>query len=399
MKKRLNTVIGLWVIIVALSILAFNVSSFLVSSDSGIPNDFFTFYLASRMISDGDDPYDPSSWVEGHKEYSVDFVANDTFLYPLPLAIFLSPLSLLSLWDAYRFWFLVSIISLITSLVLLIRSEFKSLPISRTIPLLVGIFLFRGTITSLLFGQISPFLLLLIATSLYLVSINNWLLASVTLSTLVLKPNIGGPFLAILAVLFFIYQNWKALLGLLAGSLTIFLIGSIYSPNWIYNFIQISLAKGSRNLGFAPTLWGVSGALCSRKEECALVLGAFFSLFIIAFVISLFLRSKSNIANPSLISISLCSATIVTPYLWSYDHVLILAPLILAILRMDKRGIPYWITFSVPFVFDLFALLLIFIALRVGNDIWSVLIPASVLGMLVFQLFRSVLLPDRLVAA
>jgi len=66
---------------------------------------------------------------------------------------------------------------------------------------------------------------------------------------------------------------------------------------------------------------------------------------------------------------------------------------------MDKRGIPYWITFSVPFVFDLFALLLIFIALRVGNDIWSVLIPASVLGMLVFQLFRSVLLPDRLVAA
>jgi hypothetical protein len=83
------------------------------------------------------------------------------------------------------------------------------------------------------------------------------------------------------------------------------------------------------------------------------------------------------------------TALVCTPYLWAYDQIL----LSLAILAI--MGSLAWQRFSYLLVAPGFiwistlALGLLFVALEVGNDTWSVMVSASCLGLAYFALHRE----------
>jgi hypothetical protein len=60
-------------------------------------SNFTFFWLAGRMVMEGENPYDETQYLAGHETYGIKWQPNKIFPYPLPLAIFCIPLGLLSL--------------------------------------------------------------------------------------------------------------------------------------------------------------------------------------------------------------------------------------------------------------------------------------------------------------
>ena len=54
-------------------------------------NDFFTFWLAGHLVTQGGSPYDTAQWLAGYQQFEIGFIPNPAFLYPLQLALLLAP--------------------------------------------------------------------------------------------------------------------------------------------------------------------------------------------------------------------------------------------------------------------------------------------------------------------
>jgi hypothetical protein len=229
-RRRINTsgrlILVVFIFIVLLGLSLIGVTTF-EKSDIDIPNDFFTFWLASRMVYRGDDPYDSSQWIEGHEEFQANYHANDTFLYPIPLAILL-PISFLNVKSAYVVWIFLSFVMIVVSIMLLSKAKVRKLSISIFLATLVGVLLFRGTIISLMFGQIAPLLLLIISAAAWMWSREYWILGGVIISLVLLKPSIGVPFISLVVVGLLLIRKWNGPLGIICGSFAFLSIGFLY---------------------------------------------------------------------------------------------------------------------------------------------------------------------------
>ena len=382
-KDELRPYLAILGIVFLLIALGTNFANRAIGSNEDIPNDFLTYWLASRMVLAGGNPYDPMQWATAHSTYEVEFIANQSFLYPIPMAIMLIPLGLLPLKSAFLLWSGLALLMITIAVILLLKSHISPLSLSMFLPLFFGILLFRGTITSILNGQIAPLLFLFLSLAVHWFSRRRDHWAGLAISFLLLKPSIGGPLTLLMAIGFLATRNWAALMGLAAGSMSILLLGSIYSPRWIVDFVLISIHKASDNLGYAPTLWGIAGAACGYKAACTMVGGALLSIGLAALILGFFIRKRSHISPPNMLALALPVALVSTPYLWAYDHLLAIIPLILLIKRMEKHGVSYIVKASPILIFDLLALLLVLLAFEVGFDVWSALVPLSVLWLTV----------------
>lgn len=90
------------------------------------PNsDFFTFWLAGRLFSLGQDPYNSQAWVSGHHRFGATWIPNPTFVYPMPLSLLFAPLGLFPLYQAFIAWDVLSQFMMATSIALLFAINSK----------------------------------------------------------------------------------------------------------------------------------------------------------------------------------------------------------------------------------------------------------------------------------
>lgn len=380
-RRRINISRGLILVaiffIVLLGLSLDGVTTF-QKSDIDIPNDFFTFWLASRMVYRGDDPYDSSQWIKGHEEFQANFIANDTFLYPIPLAILL-PIGFLPVKSAYVAWGILSFVMIVVSIIMLIKAIARKLSLSIFLLILVGVLLFRGTITSLMFGQIAPLLLLIIAVAAWMWSRNYWILGGVIISLVLLKPSIGVPFISLVVVGLLLIRRWLGPLGIISGSFALLSIGFLYDPSWVIDYLSIIFMKGSHNLGYSPTLWGLAGTACNHKNTCTLQAGVILTIILFTYLIYIAVKKRSQFTPFGIIALAITASILITPYLWAYDHILCLISPIMISIAMERKGVPYILAPSLILILDLVALFLLVLAFRVGSDALSAFIPAIVL--------------------
>jgi hypothetical protein len=102
-------------------------------------SDFFSFWLSGRMMWTGQSPYFEYDWVQGHIIYGATWISDTSFLYPLPLALFYTPLGLLSLYNAYIIWIISLEVLIVSSVFALFFQLTKSERIKYIIPFLVGV--------------------------------------------------------------------------------------------------------------------------------------------------------------------------------------------------------------------------------------------------------------------
>jgi hypothetical protein len=353
------------------------------------PNsDFFTFWLSSHLVAAGQNPYLPDVWVGGHHQFGATWIPNATFIYPLPITYLFIALGQLPLYQAFVVWVFISEIMIIVSILLLLRLYPEPLAKQFLLPLLIGVVLFRPAIVTLVNGQLSGFLLLVIVCFVYLWEDGKWWQGSILLPLLILKPNLGVPIIALLSLYLLIKKQIVPLFVGAASGVVVLLTGFLLNPNWIKEFWQAGNTKLSQIFGFAPTIWGLSSIFCQHKLDCSLVYGGALSLLLLMGLSFLLVKKLSNLSPLLAASIAITITLLITPTAWPYDQLLLTIPIVAVIMELASARSRFLQVALIFLAIDVMAFILLGISARVRMETWNAIIPLSVFALLVWTLSK-----------
>lgn len=337
-------------------------------------SDFFSLWLAPHLLLQGHNPYRADLWIPAHAAYGARWISDATFLYPLPLAVLLLPLGILPLEPAAVIWVFISLAAIWLANWKLIASWRPDPFLAYLLPSLAGIFLFRPTILTFLVGQMEILLLLSLVGTARLWGRGAWLEGGLLSSVVILKPQIGLPMLGLLGIWLLVRQRWSGLAGMGLGALTLYALGAIFDSSWAGRWLSIGQDKVSGVFGFSPTGWGVAAALCHHQYPCASILGGVLSFTAAAAGLWIILCSQSR-TPLNVIGVIIPVSLLATPYLWAYTQVLLVIPILLAMGSLYCRRLPYLLVATFPLGMAVLAFGLLFVAVSLGNDVWSAFVP------------------------
>jgi hypothetical protein len=333
--------------------------------------DFFTFWLAGKMNWLGMNPHSLQDWAEGHRLFNANQQENPTFLYPLPTAILLAPLGLLSLSQAYIVWSFLTLLMIIASLTLLLRIWVKTTALPFLLPVLAAAALFRPVIITLFGGQLSGFFLLVLCAAAFAMERKAWFWAGLLFGLLALKPNIGAPFLILAGVWLLLHKNWIALAGMAATGLSLLGLGFARNLHWISDFLSVGNYKFQETFGFSSTLWGISSGVCGFTYTCTVFLGGSLVALLLLGTLGLLAQSRCSLAPKTALSWITCVSLLVTPYLWPYDQTLLILPILAFMAHLAERKAPFLLTATLFLWMDLLAILLMLLTIQIEMEVWN----------------------------
>jgi Glycosyltransferase family 87 len=348
-------------------------------------NDFFTFWLAGRLVLQGGNPYSPYQWVAGHHEFGVTWIPNQAYVYPLPLSLLFVPLGSLSLKQAYIAWVAITELMILAALALLLFTRPRSQSVKFFVPLLVGIIFFRPTILTLFNGQISGLLLLLLAGTAFLWEKGKWELGSLLMPFLMLKPNIGAPVLVFIGLWLLFQKRYKSILVIAAGLLVLLVIGLLQNHRWVMDYWAIGNAKVTETFGGSPTVWGLGALISHNQSTGTLLVGSLAALLILFGFFYSAIRSRAILGPLDMLALVVTVTLLVTPYTWTYDQLLLVLPLTAVTFAMDRMGARFPLTATFFLGLDALILVLLFFDTVLGLEILNVIIPVIVLGLLLWM--------------
>jgi hypothetical protein len=332
---------------------------------------FSFFWLAGRMTLDGENPYDEVQYLAGHDLHQLTWQPNKIFPYPLPLAIFCIPLGFLSLDQAYLIWQIITLCSVALTVFILLNQWERAAQRRLFFPLFIAMFFFGPVYLTLRTGSIGAFPLLLILFASLLLQNEKSFFAGILLSLTILKPPQGLTILLLTGVWLLARRDWKALYGIGAGGLFLLLIGLIQDPLWLIKFRDASSAVMDRTQGVHSNVWALSYLVCKGGTTCSTISGIWSSASLLG-LSGLFLwKKQAQVTAWQAMSFIIPMGFITTVYLWEYDQILYVLPIIWVIGTLVQKTKSYIHAF-------LFLIVLIFYAffavgrLRVTfHDLWS----------------------------
>jgi hypothetical protein len=342
-------------------------------------SNFVFFWLSGRMVISGQNPYDSSRWLAAHDANGVTWRPNLIFPYPLPLAALVAPLGLLSLPQAYFSWQLVSL-----ALIALVTWFLLSRPrqVQRTllfVPLVLALLFFGPVLLSLQIGALGAFTLAAVFLALAAFESERPLLGGLALSLTLLKPPQGFPILLLIGIWLLARREWRAIAGIGLGAMGLLLLGMLIDPHWLGKFATAGQAVMDRTLGLQSNAFGFAYHACTGRVGCMWLLGAAGAALTLGLV-ALYLWRRSTRLRPwEAINVILPAAFFSTLYLWSYDQILYIIPLIWIILRLIDRTHSYLAAFGFLALIVAVAFLALLSQANTRSDLLSVLTTGLVL--------------------
>jgi hypothetical protein len=371
-KKKLS--LPIIIFLVLLILLSAVISIYLASANQSYRNlDFFTFWLGGRMAGSGQDVYNQSLWVGNHTLFGSTWIENPYYVYPLSTAILAIPFGMMDIRIASVIWLFLSMLAIIAGVLLMLALWQKANWQAYIVLFIFGTFLFRPTFLCLSNGQIDGFLFCLMAGALYLFSHNKRGIACFLLALLLLKPNIGGPIIALL---------------LLYAALGILLLPLFFDPDWIGKYILVGLHKSADNNLF-PNLRGLAGLIVHESPMWTIVVWGLLGLSIIVGLIFVYLKLRQKFDWSTVLVVAIPVTLLVTPYLRAYDLMLLLIPILEITRHLVERGTSFLKVNLAYLGWSLLAFALLFLAVALNHDILSVGLSVLVLVLLGIQLHES----------
>lgn len=345
-------------------------------------SDFAQYWQGGRMILDGSDVYNSDEWLATRAIYGTRLGSEPTYQYPLPFAIILAPLSLLTVTQAFILWMFFEQVAILTSILLLFTFYPRRSALWELLAL-VAVFLFRPTFIVIFGGQIAAGILFFITLAAYLFNREQWFYGGLVASLAILKPSLGAPFLILLGTWLLSKKQWSALAGIILGALLLYGIGALYNFHWALDYLNVGSYNFNKYYAMQVTLWSVAGLLFYNSGPWKLIIG----LLAISMVLLLtvyFLRNK-NIAETPFLVIAVLTATtlLVAPYSWNYEQILLAVPIIY-ILAAVAAAYGDWLAALCSLFIVGLAVVLVLIAYRLEHDVWSVLISVVVWVIVLF---------------
>ncbi len=358
-------------LIVFVAIIAWKIAE---SQNNMLNSDFFTFWLGSKLVLAGQNPYDPSIWLLGHQLAGSTWLENAIYCYPLPLAYILIFIGVMPIQLASPVWVFLSICSILGAIILLQSRSKDGLQLKHLFPIILGLALFRPIFTTIRNGQIGGFILLVIVLVLFYTEKKKWIVVGLLSTLLYLKPTIGLPILGLLFIWLIKNNGLKAIITNVITSSIILGISILQQPDWVYSFLKIGLSKGSDVFMITPTIWGISGLSCGLNPRCTVFVGSTIFTFITISAVILFWKYSKKWSIWLSGSIFVLVSLLITPYLWVYDQVLLLLPIIYFTSTLSQINNRYLVISLIPLLFTLISQVLLYLAVINQHDVFSILL-------------------------
>jgi Gpi18-like mannosyltransferase len=343
--------------------------------------DFSSFWMSAKLILQGKSPYDIVAWGQGFQRFSLGYLLTPVFLYPLPLALLLTPLGWLPFQSAYIVWVTFSLLMILASMVFLLSLETNPRRKLFFVPLLIEMMLFRPTILTLTQGQVSGLFLFVLALCAFLFQKGKWFWGGFLLGLLALKPNLGLILIVLVGIWLLLNKKWMALCGTLVSGIFLLIAGLIYNPAWVTQYLHVGSTKLSQTFGGSPTVWGLGALISHNQIKTTLILGSLAGLLILFGFFWSILRAHAVLRPVSVLALAVSVTLLVTPYTWTYDQLLLILPLSALILAMDRRGARFLWSAGIFLALDVLVVILLFFDVMLQVEILNAFIPIIVFGM------------------
>jgi len=388
MKNSLQKIIGIIITLTLLGAMIFLRTQMSKAFDYQNSN-FAFFWLSGRMILQGENPYNETQYLAGHDAYGIKWRPNNIFPYPLQLALIFIPFGLISLEKAYVLWQVVSLI-FIASIIHLLLNQWKD-PAQRRllIPIFAFMFFFGPLYLTLYTGSIGAIAALVLLSAILLLEKDKSLLAGIILSLTILKPPQGLPILLLAGFWFLARRDWKAILDVAIGGISLLLIGIIQDPLWAIKFLEASQAVMDRTQGIHSNVWGFAYLACGGISPCSTLLGGTLGLTLLGLGGFFLWKKQAQWSAWEAFNVIIPLAFISTIYLWSYDQLPYIIPIVWIVGTLVKVTKSYIYAFLLLMVLDLFSLFALEKQASTGSDLWSLGNTAIVLGMVMVLLYRQ----------
>lgn len=351
---------------------------------------FFFFWLSGRMVLDGENPYDETQYLAGHDANGVTWKPNRIFPYPLPLALLMAPLGLLSLETAYVAWQIITQIFVAVTVLALLNHWKEPAPRRLFIPMTLFLLFFGPILLTLQIGAIGGLTLLFMLAVLLLLEKEKSFHAGMVLSLLILKPPQGATILLLFGIWFLARRDWKALFGLAAGGLILLVIGLLQDPLWIGKFRMASETVMNRTQGSHSNVWSFAYLACKGASPCSTLLGGTLALILLGSGSLLLWRKYRRGAAATQAQWSAWEAMnfiipigfVSTIYLWEYDQILYVIPIVWIVGTLVQKTGRYVYAFLFLILLVMYSLFALVQHANTHKDLWSLGNTAIVLGAL-----------------
>lgn len=316
---------------------------FLTGSDVYVNSDFMSLWAGGRAILMDLDPYDPVVWRPLIAYFGNTSLPNARILYPLWTFLLTLPFALPDVGWAAAAWIAFSFLALAGTIILFpfrlgekvdeAGGTKRGASVLGVLVLVLGSFTFRATLVTLRNGQMAAIMLFVLALFLILIERDRPFFAGLMLALTALKPNPFILFMPSIGLWLIYRQRWRAVAGSAAGGLFLLAASWLVQPGWLFEWFKV---KSRANLALiTPTAWGLSWEITPVWWP---LLGLLLTIVVTGTLgWLLFIDERMEAAH--VVSLSITASLLITPYIWVYDHLLLLIPLLLIFTRMRQRSL------------------------------------------------------------
>ena len=355
-----------------------------------VDGDFFEHWLAGRLVWTSKNIYDTQVWTPEHVRYGNTVDRNPVFPSPPATAFVMAPVGLLPLNVASVSWVVLSagLILLSTRYVLSLSDIHTRMPY--LLPILAGVFLFRPVMVTLRNGQFGAVLLFCSAMVVWFWARDRWFAGGLALGLFFLRPNLGLAIIGLVCIWLLLRKRWSALGGVMVSLAGLAALSWAKYPNWLAGMLAMGDTKLSNTFGYHPNLWGLAGVICRHELTCTLTSGSLFVLLLSGISVLAYARLSSREDPKVALGFILPLALMFTPYMWAYDQILLVVPILIITINLYRRGVPYLLTATFPLLMACLALALLAVDLRLGTDA-----PGVILSLACFALMFLRVSPEQ----
>ncbi len=370
MKISIPKPLGILITLTLLGVLIF--ARVQISLGFDVPNSNFSFFwLAGRMILDGENPYDEAQYLAGHDANGMNWRPNKIFPYPLPLALFCIPLGFFSMQTAYVIWQVFTLLLIALTIYLLLQHWQEKSQRDLFLPIFF-FFLFLGpAYLSTHAGTISILPVMVLLAAILLLEKEQSLWAGIVLALTMLKPPQGLTILLLAGVWFLARRDWKAILGVAIGGLAILVVGLIQDPQWIQKFLGAGDAVMARTLGVHSNVWAFAYLACKGTEPCSNLLGGALSLSLLGGASLLLWKNQAKWSAWEAMNVIIPIGFVSTIYLWAYDQLTYIIPIVWIMGTLVQKQRSILLAFVFLLLLDLVSIYALVQQAFTDKDLWS----------------------------